>query len=803
MKRMQKTDLRRSIRHTKVSFIAMILFVALSIGYLLGMRWTGPAVNMLANDYYDRYGAADFIVSSAEGFKDEDIEDVKAAPEVIAAEGIETTDAIFYGKGERNLIHISTVSSDVNRPEILEGSLPDQSDEIALDVQMAEEFGYGIGDKISINSSMFKLTGYDVSMLKENKLTVSALVHHPLYIAAVEGSSKGYSPLHRKNYAYYALVDESAFDERIHGDNYDELLVQTESLKGLDRFSDGYSTYVTSSRENIRKSCDASEDWLFTEITSTFGYYYLKVAGDTGSKVGGLLGAFFFIFGLLVAFSTVLRIVQDEAQIIGTKLANGFTRKAVTAKYIRYTSIAVLIGSVLGIGTAFFVSIVGQINTSALMVFSGTRNYYDPVQIVVVIVIEFLAMALATWIASARQIRRGITRLLTDSKENSRLFMRISSADAIRKVSTQARSFLYNLSIDSTRVLATIVGIVGCIALLVGPISLYGISDTARVQYEEIFLFDHSISYNSADAEKTIDETLNTEGAPHIFVRSEDAILSRDNEKSGQVKLIIAEDAEKLAELVKLRDPGTGKSESLDNEGVWIYQSESRDYGTKEGDTLSLGFFDGGEYKFKVGGVYENHDSSSYRIFMTADAYEKATSKDFKTNSCLAAVAEDTAEKLKTVDGVLDCSNERKNCEDSTGFAPELITGMVSISIFLSALIAFLILLNLNIQFVQEKKTELIVMRINGFSIRKARMYIIRDSIFLSVIACVLGVIVGILFSRQLINALQMEGQVFVNRPSPVACLTGVVITMIYMLITTVIAVKPVSGLKLTDINKQ
>lgn len=56
------------------------------------------------------------------------------------------------------------------------------------------------------------------------------------------------------------------------------------------------------------------------------------------------------------------------------------------------------------------------------------------------------------------------------------------------------------------------------------------------------------------------------------------------------------------------------------------------------------------------------------------------------------------------------------------------VAGMFEYYLLLSALMAIVVLLNLDIMFVDEKKRELIVLMINGFSVKDAKAYIYRDS---------------------------------------------------------------------------
>ena len=57
------------------------------------------------------------------------------------------------------------------------------------------------------------------------------------------------------------------------------------------------------------------------------------------------------------------------------------------------------------------------------------------------------------------------------------------------------------------------------------------------------------------------------------------------------------------------------------------------------------------------------------------------------------------------------------------------VDGVFEYYLLLSALMAIVVLLSLDIMFVDEKKHELIVLMINGFSVKDAKAYIYRDSL--------------------------------------------------------------------------
>lgn len=800
---MKWIDLLKTIKVTRVSFIALILFISLSIGNLLGTGWSGPAVEILANKYYDDHAVMDFKAMSADSFSQDDVDKTRSLDDVADAEGIYTADGFMYINGEKELFSVISTTENINKAEIIEGELPKEADEIAVDAALAEMRHYSIGENISIDTSLKDLIGYDVGSLKNKKFRITAFVHYPEFISNLEGMAKGYSPVYRRSFNYYALVDKSAFNEDVYPDGFTSVLIRSKSLEGADRFDDDYSKKVNSAKDWLLDNID-KENISITDITSTTGHYSVAMAGDTGSKVAVVFSSFFFIVGLLVCYSTILRIVEEEKRLIGTKMANGFSRGSVTSKYLLYAAAAVALGVALGLPNAFMTSNVIQSLSTATLVFSGPYTYYDAGQIAAVVVFEFVVMLLIAWFASAKQMRMKITNLLNSTKENSRLFEIIGKSRLVRNASVSIQSFVYNISMDSSRVIATIVGMAGSMALLIAPVSLYLVLlSSPQVQFDDYFHFDHTIVYDSEESGDEVRAVLDKDGSKYAEVYSEDTILSRDGAKSGNVRLIVAKDRESFESVVNMVTPDKKENKiELGNDGVYVWQAEGKDYGTGAGDIMKVSTFNGDNYDFDVASLYKCYDSGAYRIFMTSDVYEKVTGKVYEPNAFLASVSEEAESKIKDIDGVLDCIDDKKACYVSYDSLKMIYTGVVVLFVMLSALIAFLILLNLNMQFVKEKKQELIVMRINGFSVGAAKMYIVRDNIFLSIISSVIGVCCGLLLGDLLNSALQMEGQCIISEPVPAACVFGLIVTMIYMVITNIIAVAPIGKLDLTDISK-
>ena len=86
-----------------------------------------------------------------------------------------------------------------------------------------------------------------------------------------------------------------------------------------------------------------------------------------------------------------------------------------------------------------------------------------------------------------------------------------------------------------------------------------------------------------------------------------------------------------------------------------------------------------------------------------------------------------------------DKTNQHGNFETFSSVS----STVVLIYLALAALMAIVVLLNLNVMFIEEKKRELIVLMINGFSVKDAKHYISYDNIVLTAIGIIVGMLLG------------------------------------------------------------
>jgi ABC-type antimicrobial peptide transport system permease subunit len=104
--------------------------------------------------------------------------------------------------------------------------------------------------------------------------------------------------------------------------------------------------------------------------------------------------------------------------------------------------------------------------------------------------------------------------------------------------------------------------------------------------------------------------------------------------------------------------------------------------------------------------------------------------------------------------------------------------------------------------YVIEKKRELIVVRINGFSVRQTKSYISRDTIVLTVIGIIIGVFVGSLLGSMTLAALEPDQGYFIKDFNLIAACVGIAGSGVFSAVVLVVSLRAIPRFDLTDINR-
>ena len=570
--------------------------------------------------------------------------------------------------------------------------------------------------------------------------------------------------------------------------------------------------------ENTRLLADAKaeledfvryEQWTVQIRTDNPSVATAKFYAQSSRRLCYSMALLFVFVGLMVCFTSITRSINESQTIAGVQKALGFRSREILAHYMAYSLLAAAIGVLVGYALGFF-GIESVVNDAyaKLYVIGAITNVYVVPEALVIAVVELALIALATWLPCRKLLRRPAVELLKGENYAGGRTRFYEKWRVWQRMSLYTQTTVNNLMNDGARIIATLVGITGCTALIVMSLSLRSsILSTPVRHFERIWIYDASLVSDTAvpGGHQALEQVLDESGVDYTSVRREAVYIRDETGTLNQADLIVPEDAEDLRAFIHLDDYRTGRPLSLTDDGVIVSYTYAKHYGLKAGDTLHLLDTAGRSHDCVVSGISQ-HYLSSMQVVMTPSCYQHLMGWAAQSNTLYlrygAADRNAVAQKLQTTEGYFSLTDESAKWIAKFQEFSGSVMLVVYIGLSLSVTMALLVLLNLNIVCVNEKTNELVVMRINGFSIRAVKAYLYRDNIVLTALGILGGVGIGLALGRCVLEILQKIGDNFYTTPNLTDCLIGAGLAALFSLATNLIALRRVNTLSVSDLSR-
>ena len=570
--------------------------------------------------------------------------------------------------------------------------------------------------------------------------------------------------------------------------------------------------------ENTRLLADAQaeledfvryEQWTVQIRTDNPSVATAKFYAQSSRRLCYSMALLFVFVGLMVCFTSITRSINESQTIAGVQKALGFRSREILAHYMAYSLLAAAIGVLVGYAIGFF-GIESVVNDAyaKLYVIGAIANVYVVPEALVIAVVELALIALATWLPCRKLLRRPAVELLKGENYAGGRTRFYEKWRVWQRMSLYTQTTVNNLMNDGARIIATLVGITGCTALIVMSLSLRSsILSTPVRHFERIWIYDASLVSDTAvpGGHQALEQVLDESGADYTSVRREAVYIRDETGTLNKADLIVPEDAEDLRAFIHLDDYRTGRPLSLTDDGVIVSYTYAKHYGLKAGDTLHLLDTAGRSHDCVVSGISQ-HYLSSMQVVMTPSCYQHLMGWAAQSNTLYlrygAADRNAVAQKLQTTEGYFSLTDESAKWIAKFQEFSGSVMLVVYIGLSLSVTMALLVLLNLNIVCVNEKTNELVVMRINGFSIRAVKAYLYRDNIVLTALGILGGVGIGLALGRCVLEILQKIGDNFYTTPNLTDCLIGAGLAALFSLATNLIALRRVNTLSVSDLSR-
>lgn len=572
--------------------------------------------------------------------------------------------------------------------------------------------------------------------------------------------------------------------------------------EGLQKVKDGEEQIASAEAElESVNSCK----WLFLRVQENVGYAQVNANATSFERLESTFVLMFALIGALVIFATVSKIVDEQRSLVGTTKALGFFNREIFGKYLFFGAFATLFGAIVGMLLAKFII--------QPMILSSQTSYFafaiaNPVFLFTPAALSALIAVLiataAVFVACLNLLRAPAIQLMLPKVPGGKKKAkkeRKGGSKPMKKGSLYSRLILSNMKTDFKRVLVTIVSVAGCCALIVIGITLrYGINGTTKMQYPGVADFDEIISFdekNSLSAEEEIENILVSEKATYTALEDNFATFQLTDL---ELVRLYACDLESVNELFHLNDIQTGEP-LAPKEGLVIQRRLAEIYSLKVGDEITLSLDGVKDLPFTVGGVYENYIGRG--MYLDKTYFEKVTGETFTPNAFYVRWENEKSESaanaiamVEGYEGSLAADSDRVYFEEATS----VIDAIAIFFIAMAALMAFVVQLNLTSMYILQKKREITVMRINGFTTKEVKWYLLRETFFTTTIGIVFGIGVGALAGHQILCMLEQSIFHFVRSVCLPAFAVGAALTLLFTIVVNLIALRPVKNLKLIDV---
>ena len=482
--------------------------------------------------------------------------------------------------------------------------------------------------------------------------------------------------------------------------------------------------------------------------------------GDNAARIAALslvFPAMFFLVAALISLTTMTRMVEEQRVQIGTLKALGYSKFCIIKKYLYYALAATVSGGLFGV-------LLGE----KLLPYVIIDAYYNTVYTnipVILIPYRWGIGILAILIAAGCTCGATLSACYKELIAQPAVLMRPETPKIGKKTFIERLGFIWrrlnfswksslrNLFRYKKRFFMTLIGIGGCMGLLMVGYGLRdSISSISQYQYGELQLYDCSI-YLSDDIEnEEVDELEsylnNNKDVQNYMDGRMESVTTKFEDESIETYLVVVSDKEKGEEFFHYRDRKSKEEYQLEEDGIIISEKTAKMLGASVGDTILLTESGMNEKEVTITAICENY--VSHWIYMTEDLYKEVYDKKPFYNSIFINVNDNVDEKKLNQIGeeILEYDNilNVQYTEDMVASLDSMLVALDRVMILLiliAGLLSFVVLYNLNNINITERRRELATLKVLGFYDNEVAMYVYRENILLTLFGTLMGCVLG------------------------------------------------------------
>ena len=470
---------------------------------------------------------------------------------------------------------------------------------------------------------------------------------------------------------------------------------------------------------------------------------YKEAMGEAteGKTMGSILPVLFLAIAILTMVTTMHRIATKEKTQIGVLKALGFKNRTILLHYSFY-------GLFIGVAGAALGGVLGYFVCKAVMSEGGMMGtYFDmpdwsaatPSFCYPVIAGTVLLLALISFLSVRAQLRGTASDALRPYTPKHMKKSFLEKLPLFGKMNFATKWNVRDLARHKSRFAMTLVGIIGCMILLVGGL---GMRDTMAGFLD---LLDNGVSHYATKVNLV-------EGTDYEAAKELIADLGGDWESYSGISFcgetvtldIVHNEGSKYDVIDEDNEPI-----DLSDEGVYLCLRLADK--AKIGEEIEFSPYGGNEtYRAKVVGY--NRSIMTESVTMTDRLADELGIK-----YSVSAVYTDKSSDEITPSDLISGKQDKGQLMDSFGSFVDIMDGMVLILVVAAVILGIVVLYNLGVMSYVERSRELATLKVLGFRSRKIGRLLISQNIWLTVIGVALGLPAGLGTLYLLLTALAGE----------------------------------------------
>ena len=581
---------------------------------------------------------------------------------------------------------------------------------------------------------------------------------------------------------------------------------ETDYAEGLADYEEGRAEADEEIAEAQAKLDDARDqvdeieecEWYILGRNTNSGFVGYSQDAERVGNLASVFPIIFFLVAALVCLTTMTRMVEEQRTQIGALKALGFSRLAISKKYLGYAFFASLSGGLIGLAVGC--TLIPMVVTNAFRIMyhiPGMEFKHQPVLYIVAVAAAVLCTTGAALWACQSTLSDTPANLMRPKapKAGRRVFLE-HIKPLWRHLSFTWKVTVRNLFRYQKRFWMTVIGIGGCTALIVTGFGLHdSIFAILDKQFDEVSVYDATVGLDSHMTDEGMAEVTDylngNENVDRWLACRQLTVDASAGDLTHSAYIFAVEDQEAFRQLIDLRERKSGAHVEIDPDGVVITEKLSELLDVQVGDTITLE----GDRRAEatVTAIAENY--VHHYVYMTETFYEELFREPADENVILLAYGDEvdtagqnaTSVALMRLDAVSSYSYIG-TIRDTFTDSMSAVDYAVIIIIIAAAALAFVVLYNLTNINITERVRELATLKVLGFYDRETTAYIYRENIFLTAFGVILGLVMGRFLHAWLVLTVEVDLVMFGRTAPAYAYLLAAGLTVLFSVIVNIAA---------------